>query len=267
MDEELIILGEEEAKADPSATVTDTTKPKAPPPIELVYRQVYDSIDSKLFGFEAQTRINDRKLGTLLPSLFMPLAESSNRCVELGKWSFVEMADMIRRQRNDGRSIGCMFMPVSVKYLCKRYFIDNLARQMRLAEMEPSQVCILIAASVLLEKPQGLDEAIAALREQGVQFGITGVGEEGVSLLQLAELHPDFIRMDAAFTERLLHDEAAKDIGNSFGEMAIRIGTKLIADGVDTKEHTAAWQAVGCSLMQGKFFADYVREDEMFGLN
>jgi len=264
MDEELIILGEEEAKAEPSVTVTDKTKPKAPPPIELVYRQVYDSIDSRLFGFEAQTRINDRKLGTLLPSVFMPFAEGSNRAVELGKWSFVEMADMIRRQRNNGRTIGCMFMPVSVKYLCKKYFIDNLMRQIRLAEMEPSQVCVMVSASTLLDNPQGLEDAVTSLREQGVAFGLTDVGQEGVSLLQLAEIHPDFIRMDAAFTERLLTDEAAKDIGNSFGEMAIRLGTKLIADGVDTKEHVAAWQAVGCSLMQGKFFADYVRETEMF---
>ncbi len=264
MDEELIILGEEEAKAEPSVTVTDKTKPKAPPPIELVYRQVYDSIDSRLLGFEAQIRINDRKLGEMTPSLFMPLCESSNRVVELGKWSFVEMADMIRRKKNDGRIIGCMFMPVSVKYLCKRYFIDNLMRQIRLADMQPEQVCVMVSGAALLEKTQGLEEAITRIREAGVRFGVTDIGQEGVSLLQMADIHPDFICVDAAFTSRLLTDEVAKDIGNSFGEMATRIGAQLIADGVDTKEHVAAWQAVGCSLMQGAFFGDYVREDKMF---
>ena len=244
--------------------VSNRKKPKAPPPIEQVYRQVYDLLDSKMVGFEAQTRINDRELGTLLPSLYVPIAERSNQIVELGKWSFVEMSDMIRRQREKGRSIGCMFMPVSVKYLCKRYFLDNLTRQMEKANMQPAEVCVLVDAASLADKPEGLSEAFAAVRERGIKIAVTGIGDTGFSLLHLNELAPDYLRFDATFTAQLVSDERVKDIANSFSELATQLGATLIADGVDTKEQAEALIEVGCSLMQGAYFSDYERESQLF---
>lgn len=244
--------------------VSNRKKPKAPPPIELVYRQVYDLLDSKMVGFEAQTRINDRELGTLLPSLYVPIAERSNQIVELGKWSFVEMSDMIRRQREKGRVIGCMFMPVSVKYLCKRYFLDNLTRQMEKANMQPEEVCILVDAASLADKPAGLSEAFAAVHERGVKIAVTGIGDTGLSLLHLSDLKPDYLRFDAAFTAQLLADERVKDIANSFSELATQLGAVLMADGVDAKEYAEALKEIGCSLMQGTYFSDYERESQLF---
>lgn len=262
MSDELIKAGEN--SENPITPAPARKKTAAPPPIELLYRQVYDSLDSKLVGFETQIRINDRELGTLTPSLFMPIAERSNQCVELGKWSFVEMSDMVRRMREKERTIGCMFMPVSVKYLCKRYFADNLTRQMEKAQMSPDDVCVMVEAAALLDKPEGLKEAVQNLHEKGVRLAVTGIGDNGLSLLQLSELSPDFLRLDAAFSEKLIDDERTKDIANSFSELATQLGATLIADGVDSKEHTEALQSIGCSLMQGAYYSDFEREDRLF---
>ena len=246
------------------ASVASRKKPKAPPPIELVYRQVYDSIDASLYGFEAQTRINDKKLGTLTPDLFVPIAERSNQIVELGKWSFVEMSDMVRRQTETGRTITHMFMPVSAKYACKSYFLSNLTRQMEKASMTPSSVCVVLRSQDLIDHADSIKSAIDAIHGAGIEIAISGVGAEGLSLMQLSELHPDYLIFDPAFADLLLADERTKDIANTFSELATKLGAQLIAQGVDSKEHTAAFQSIGCSLMQGTFFGMYEREAQMF---
>ncbi len=248
----------------PSPIAPGTKKRQSPPPIELVYRQVFDLIDSKLYGFESQIRINHQKLGTISPELFMPIAERSNQAVELGKWSFVEMSDMIRRQREKDRSIHRMFMPVSMKYFCKRYFTDNALRQIEKAAMNPSDVCIMLTASSLLENPQGMKEAFDVVHNAGFEIAITGIGDEGLSVSHLGDLPIDYLRFDASFVDQLLTNDRAKDIANTLGELGVRIGAKLMADGVDTKEHAEALQSIGCSFMEGLYFGDFVRESQMF---
>ncbi len=239
-------------------------KQQSLPPIELVYRQVFDLLDSKVFGFESQIRINDKKLGTLTPDLFVPIAERSNQIVELGKWSFVEMSDMIRRQRLKEHTINCMFMPVSVKYVCKKYFADNLTRQMEKAQMAPDSVCVMLAAHDINEHLTTVKEAIALVREKGIKIAVTGIGGEGLAMTALTDLQVDFLRFDATFVEQLLTSERAKDVANSFGALAVQLGAQLMAEGVDTKEHTAVLTEIGCSLMQGAYFADFERENRMF---
>ncbi len=242
-----------------------TKKRQSPPPIELVYRQVYDMIDAKLYGFESQIRINNPKLGTLSPELFMPIAERSNQAVELGKWSFVEMSDMIRRQREKDRTITHLFMPVSMKYFCKRYFVDNVLRQIEKAGLEPSQVCVMLSASSFLEKPQNLSEAFALVKEKGLEVAVTGIGGEGLSVTQLGEYPIDYLRFDASFVDQLLTSERAKEIANTLGELGTKLGAQLMAEGVDTKEHSEVLMSIGCSYMQGAYIGEFVRESQMFG--
>ncbi len=257
------IQTEQQSSASPIAP--GTKKRQSPPPIELVYRQVFDMIDAKLYGFESQIRINNAKLGTMSPELFMPIAERSNQAVELGKWSFVEMSDMIRRQREKDHTIAHIFMPVSMKYFCKRYFVDNVLRQIEKAGLEPSQVCVMLSASSFLEKPQNLSESFALVKEKGLEVAVTGVGGEGLSITQLGEYPIDYLRFDASFVDQLLTNERAKEIANTLGELGTKLGAQLMADGVDTKEHSEALQSIGCSFMEGAYIGEFVRENQMFG--
>ncbi|MBR5135001.1 MAG: EAL domain-containing protein [Clostridia bacterium] len=261
MNEEILVEESQDSSENASSV---KCKKQALPPIELLYKQIFDSFDSKIYGFETQIRINDKKLGTLSPDLFEPIAERSNQIVELGKWSFVEMSDMVRRQRAKGRTIPRMFIPVSMKYFCKKYFIDNLMRQLEKAELDPSEVCVMLQAKALAERPAELKEAAALVHEKNVQIAVTGVGSDGLSLSYLDELPIDYLRFDAEFVQQLVGSERAKDIANSFSELATKLGAQLMAEGADDKEQIAALQAIGCSLMQGAFYGDFERESRLF---
>lgn len=233
------------------------------PPIEQLYRQVYDLLDSRIFGFETQIRINDRKLGTLTPELFMPIAERSNQAVELGKWSFVEMSDMMRRQREKGREIHRVFIPVSTKFVLKSYFLGNLTRQLEKASMKPEEACVVIAAASLSENPT-MAQSVAAIREAGIAVALDGIGEGGVSLAAISEIPVDYWRLDPAFTAQIALNDRAAQLANSFSETATKLKTQLIADGIETKEQSAALMGIGCSLMQGAYFGQFERENQMF---
>lgn len=259
---ETVLKPQDESVSAPIAP--GTKKRQSPPPIELVYRQVFDWIDGKLFGFESQIRINNPKLGTLSPELFMPIAERSNQAVELGKWSFVEMSDMIRRQREKQHTINRMFMPVSMKYFCKKYFTDNAVRQLEKASMQPSDICLMLQAQDLLDAPVGLKEAFEIAHEKGFEIAVTGIGDGGLALSQLSDLPIDYLRFDAAFVQQLLTNDRAKEIANTLGELGTKLGAQLMADGVDSREYAEALQSIGCSFMQGAYFSDYVRESQMY---
>ncbi|MGN0172567.1 MAG: EAL domain-containing protein [Acutalibacteraceae bacterium] len=232
-------------------------------PLELLYQQIYDLQQNEIHGFEAQLRINDPKLGTLLPSVFVPIAEKSNRIVELGKRSFVEASDMVRRQAQKGRTVRRLFMTVSPKYLLKSYFLDNVRTQLEKASMTPEQMCIQISARDLSEPYDGIEKAVAGLHDAGMRSVLVDWGEHTLSPVMLSAIPFQYVKIDASVTAAAAEDERLRESVVAMAELAEKWRMRLIASGVAEKAQADTMQELGCSLMQGPYFGEWEREDRM----
>lgn len=92
-------------------------------------------------------------------------------------------------------------------------------------------------------------------RRHGFRIAIDDFGAGFCGLNLLADLPADILKLDMELTRNLHLRPRARAVVEQTVELAARLGTAVIAEGVETLEEYDAVRACGISLMQGYLFA------------
>lgn len=95
----------------------------------------------------------------------------------------------------------------------------------------------------------------ATLRRRGYRLAIDDLGSGYAGLTALAELEPDFIKFDMGLIRDLHHHPVKQRLIKRMHEFATEIGAETISEGVEVPQERDALLEVGCTMMQGYFFA------------
>ena len=90
-------------------------------------------------------------------------------------------------------------------------------------------------------------------KDSGYKIAIDdfGVGYSGYKLL--FDIAPDIIKIDRFFMTSIQHDGKRKLMVRSITRLAIELGIKVLAEGVETEEEFFTCKEIGCSMAQGYF--------------
>jgi EAL domain-containing protein (putative c-di-GMP-specific phosphodiesterase class I) len=87
----------------------------------------------------------------------------------------------------------------------------------------------------------------------GLAFDDFGVGQ--TRFLELAEVPPDFIKLDRGLVSGIDRDEPRRQIVEALCGLIRQRGVRLIAEGIETAGERAVCRSLGCQLGQGYLFA------------
>ncbi|TIH18586.1 GGDEF domain-containing protein [Marinifilum sp. JC120] len=97
-------------------------------------------------------------------------------------------------------------------------------------------------------------------RNQGYLVAIDDAGTGYSGLTSIAEIKPDYIKMDKSFVDNIETNQVNRALIDTFTDFAEKIGGKLIVEGVETQEQALTLVDMGVHLGQGYFFARPQRE-------
>ncbi|MHB9094539.1 MAG: EAL domain-containing protein [Eubacteriales bacterium] len=92
-------------------------------------------------------------------------------------------------------------------------------------------------------------------RKQGFMVAIDDVGAGYSSLQSIAELHPDFIKIDMSLIKGIDNHPIKKALIETFVNFAQKINSELIAEGIETAEEFTTLVKMGIHYGQGYFLA------------
>lgn len=92
-------------------------------------------------------------------------------------------------------------------------------------------------------------------RNQGYLVAIDDAGTGYSGLTSIAEIKPDYIKMDKSFVDNIETNQVNRALIDTFTDFAEKIGGKLIVEGVETQEQALTLIDMGVHLGQGYFFA------------
>jgi EAL domain-containing protein (putative c-di-GMP-specific phosphodiesterase class I) len=92
------------------------------------------------------------------------------------------------------------------------------------------------------------------LQELGIELAYDDFGAGQSRLRELAEIPPDFIKLDMRLIRNIHLTPARQDMVRAFGQVAHGLGVKVIAEGIEKPEEAAVCQSLGCELGQGYLF-------------
>lgn len=231
--------------------------------IELMYQPVFDTHLNMAIDFDTSMRINDRKLGVLMPFSFIPIAEKSNQISELGKWALEEGCDAILRCEKREADINRLILFTSTKHLAKKSFVSQMTKIVDKKGVNPDRFCFNINQSILEADKNQIIANIKELRQIGFVVSIDDFGVEYTSLSHLGQYEVDYIGINDSLLDNIQSDERAQNILQGIIDFAKKLESQTRINGVDTQEKADLLKIMGIDQMKGKLFGDLMAEKKI----
>ena len=122
------------------------------------------------------------------------------------------------------------------------------------SDITPGQICIEITERTFVKHFAVLTMNLKEMRARGVRVAIDDVGEGYSSLNAIAELKPDFIKMDISIIRDMDKDNVKQNLVRLVAGLAKNINSRLIGEGIETKEECDTLKSLGVDYGQGYFF-------------
>ena len=127
-----------------------------------------------------------------------------------------------------------------------------LLREMNL---KPAQIVLEMTERSAVRDFTALRQLLSYLQFHGFRLAVDDVGSGYSGLKSIAEIKPDFIKIDMALIRDIEQHPIKQDLTGTIARFSTSSGITLIAEGVETVEELRCLQTIGVRFAQGFLFA------------
>tara|TARA_R110001599_G_scaffold46871_1_gene136810 strand:+ start:4305 stop:7172 length:2868 start_codon:yes stop_codon:yes gene_type:complete len=218
---------------------------------ELYYQPQWD-VNGVVVGAEALVRWNHPVRGVIAPLEFIPFAEQNGLILALNQ-EVLELG--LARIKAWQQLPQCQNLKLSINLVAKQFYEDSFAETLisRLQELaiDPRLLMFEFTESTLMDSLELAKLNMQKLNETGVQFAIDDFGTGYSSLTYLSQLPLNLLKIDQSFVRNIHLEGKDAAIVRTIINMALTLGMKVIAEGVETERQRDFLFNNGCTLYQG----------------
>lgn len=133
----------------------------------------------------------------------------------------------------------------------KEAVLTGLHEALRSTGRQSSQTVLEINPPEAELQPELLFAGLRRLRRLGYRIALDGVGAGNYPLTVITEVRPDLIKMDREIVAGLPHDSSCVAVLEVLQHLAARIGSQVIAEGVERPEQLTTLRQHGVGVAQG----------------
>ena len=223
---------------------------------EVYYQPIVDLGNQQIYKAEALIRWRHPVRGFISPVDFIPIAEESGLIIELGSWVFQQAVTQVKswRQRvHPSFQISINKSPVQFRSEGNALYdwFDLLHAQ----SLPGNAVVVEITEGLMMDSGAMVSGKLFALSDAGIEVALDDFGTGYSSLSYLKKFDIDYLKIDQSFVRNLEHDADNVALCESMIAMAHKLGIKVIAEGVETRQQCDLLTAWGCDYAQGYLFA------------
>ena len=98
-------------------------------------------------------------------------------------------------------------------------------------------------------------EVLSRFRQQNFRIAVDDVGTGYSNLTSLAEIEPDYLKFDNVFVRGIDRRSSKQDLLEALLSFARKMNTKVIAEGIETRDELKILQTLGVPYGQGFLLA------------
>ncbi len=205
--------------------------------LQLVYQPQVDLVTNRTVGIEALVRWHHPERGLVPPDEFIPLAENSGVIFHLTTYVLHSALRQARIWRDAGHDIR-IAINLSARHLSDLALPDNVWDAAIRHGVPLERLVLEVTETGILSDPSRADTVIRSLRELGVEVSIDDYGTGNASLSYLKRLEIDELKIDRSFVSNVRTDDHDRIIVRSTISLALELGLRVVAEGVEDEETT-----------------------------
>ncbi|MGB6241717.1 MAG: EAL domain-containing protein [Castellaniella sp.] len=230
--------------------------------LSLVYQPQLALNDGAILGAEALLRWESSQWGSVPPSEFIPLAETSGLIVPIGEWVLRAAMQQLRLWLDQGMPALRIAVNLSAVQFNQPDLL-NLVQQILADTQVPAHLLELeLTEAVAMKSPEAAAQRMEELAACGVRFVIDDFGTGYSSLSYLKRFHLHKLKIDQSFVRDITVDADDQAIAIAIIQLSHSLGLRTIAEGVETAEQQEFLKSRGCEEAQGYYYSRPLPADE-----
>jgi PAS domain S-box-containing protein len=202
------------------------------------------SLHGKCRSYELLCRMVDRDGKLVLPSRFLPTAESYGLIEELDLLAVDEAA----RQVAAGYAVNVNLSTASVG---RWHIVDVIAQKLHAAGADPSRLTIEITETALMKNILTAQRFAKAVTALGCRVALDDFGTGFGGFTYLKKLEIAQLKIDVEFIRDLESSDASRHVVKAVVSLAEGLGLDTVAEGVEDEETLALLVEYGVTHAQG----------------
>ncbi len=218
-----------------------------------LYYQPQVDVDGILVGLEALVRWEHPTRGLISPSAFVAIADEVMLVHDLHAWVVKRACQDIEHLVAEcgAEKAPVVSVNVSARAFHHASFEPLLLEQVVHSGIPADKLCLEITETSVMERVETVIEKMHMLRRSGILFSVDDFGTGYSSLAYLKRLPVDSIKIDQAFVRDVGTDSNDAVIVETILAMAMHLGLRAVAEGVEDEETAEFLRARGCQYFQG----------------
>ncbi|MEX3010077.1 EAL domain-containing protein [Hoeflea sp. TYP-13] len=224
------------------------------------FQPQFDAQTLDLVGVEALVRWHHPTEGVLAPDYFMKIAE------ELHVISQIDRSVLMQSTRlfETWKAAGMTLPKVSVNVSSKRLHDEGLIEEIKGIDFEPGTVSFELVESIFLDDCNDIVKRnIDQIKKLGIDIEVDDFGTGHASIISLLQLKPRRLKIDRQFVAPIVSSTARQNLVASIIDIGRSFNIEVVAEGVETMEHSSILRDLGCDILQGYAFAPAMPSDDL----
>lgn len=225
---------------------------------DVVYQPILDVRSKKFKSAEALVRLqNTGSLGYISPEIFIPIAEEKGLIDRLGLIIFEKVCIFISKNNISEMGIEYIEVNLSAIQCIDSEIFSSLNRLMKKYGVDPKAINLEITETAAVDGLSLLYSNMDKLRNIGCHFSMDDFGTGYSNLSQIAQVHFDLIKLDKSLIWPCFSEagESSLIILNSCIDMILKLGIKIVAEGVETEEQARYLIEKNVDYLQGYLYS------------
>jgi len=215
----------EKLKAELKQTVADGA-------LSLVFQPIVDLNSKRVVSCEALARWHHPELGSIPPSLFIPIAEETGLISEISRWV---LATATAECRNWPEEVS-----VSVNISARDFRNADVAGMVKAAlassGLAPHRLEIEVTETAVIEERAAATRILAQLAKQGIGIALDDFGTGYSSLSYLQALPFTKLKIDRSFVMDITENPRSLKLLSNVAQLGKDLSLVVIAEGVETED-------------------------------
>ena len=203
--------------------------------LSLVFQPIVDLKTRRVVSCEALARWHHPELGSIPPSLFIPIAEETGLISEISRWVLLSAATECRNWPDD--------VTVSVNISARDFRDADVPSMVRTALKQSGlgshRLEIEVTETALIEERQAATTILSDLASQGIGIALDDFGTGYSSLSYLHALPFTKLKIDRSFVMDIGSNPRSLKLLANVAQLGRDINLTVTAEGVETEEQLA----------------------------
>lgn len=214
----------------------------------LVQQPIASLLGDERVMFDVLVRMLDEQGDEVLPSEFMPAAESNDLMKNIDRWVIGASMSFCASRRP-----GSLFVRLSKTSLSDPSLVAWLSNQLRTTRIDPAHIVFQVSEEAAGQRLREAASLHGKLKELGFQFAVEGFGSGRDTEALLAHLRPEFVKIHGSLIQGLATDQEKQARAKELVDMARAVQATTIAERVEDANTMAVLWQLGVEFIQGYF--------------